>query len=272
MGPKNTSENWSASDRERVDKAPPQATRGEGLREEATSASPVQAYQKLVAGTDSWWKLIRYEVLAAWGSHVPGAVGLAFRKLFWSSLFDSARGGTVWGHGVELRHPGKMQVGQSVVIDSGSRLDAKGCDRGEFILEDDVMISRGCIISAKEGGVRFGTRSTLGANCALYSFGGVTIGPDTMVAAHCFIGGGRYDHQGRTDVPMHRQPLPGQGVEIGEDCWIGAGVTVTDGVQIGNGSVVAAGAVVLDDVPAHSIVGGVPAQRLGDRPAVQDDE
>lgn len=245
-------------------------TRGEGLRKEVTGGSPARAYRDLVAGVGSWWGLLRYELLASWGARIPGALGLAFRRLFWPRLVQEGSRSTVWGLGVELRHPGKMRVGDRVVVESDCRLDAKGCDPGAFRLADDVMISRGCVLSAKEGGLRIGRRATVGAYGVLYSFGGLDVGADTMIAAHCFLGGGRYDHRSRRDVPMHRQPLPGRGVEIGEDCWIGAGATVADGVRVGAGSVVGAGAVVLDDVPEGSIVGGVPARRIGDRPAGPD--
>ena len=46
--------------------------------------------------------------------------------------------------------------------------------------------------------------------------------------------------------------------------WLGAAAVVTDGVRIGRGAVVAAGAVVTKDVPAHTVVGGVPARVLRD--------
>ncbi len=51
-------------------------------------------------------------------------------------------------------------------------------------------------------------------------------------------------------------------VAIGEGAWIGARTVVLPGVSIGNGAVVAAGAVVTRDVPANTLVGGVPAQHL----------
>ena len=47
---------------------------------------------------------------------------------------------------------------------------------------------------------------------------------------------------------------------IGNDVWIGRGVTLMSGVRIGNGAVVAAEAVVTKDVPPYAIVGGVPAR------------
>jgi acetyltransferase-like isoleucine patch superfamily enzyme len=56
------------------------------------------------------------------------------------------------------------------------------------------------------------------------------------------------------------QGITAQGIEIGDDVWIGAGAIITDGVKIGQGAVVAAGAVVTQDVAPHHLVGGVPAR------------
>lgn len=47
---------------------------------------------------------------------------------------------------------------------------------------------------------------------------------------------------------------------IGNHVWIGQGATVLKGVTIGDGAIIAAGALVTKDIPANSIVGGVPAK------------
>lgn len=51
-------------------------------------------------------------------------------------------------------------------------------------------------------------------------------------------------------------------VEIGNDVWIGAHTLILAGVHIGDGAIVASGAVVTEDVPAYSIVGGIPAKLI----------
>ena len=47
---------------------------------------------------------------------------------------------------------------------------------------------------------------------------------------------------------------------IGNDVWVGSGVTINRRVCVGNGAILASGAVVTKDVPDYAIVGGVPAK------------
>lgn len=49
---------------------------------------------------------------------------------------------------------------------------------------------------------------------------------------------------------------------IGNDVWIGANTIIMAGVHVGNGSIIGAGAIVTKDVPAYSIVVGVPARLI----------
>ena len=49
-------------------------------------------------------------------------------------------------------------------------------------------------------------------------------------------------------------------IHIGNRVWIGAHATILAGVTVGENSIIAAGAVVTKDVPANTIVGGVPAK------------
>ncbi|UGT64098.1 CatB-related O-acetyltransferase [Nocardia asteroides] len=71
------------------------------------------------------------------------------------------------------------------------------------------------------------------------------------------IGGGWAEH---IDLLME---LPNRGdTVLGNDVWLGYGVTVMPGVRIGNGAIVAAGSVVTRDIPDYAVAGGNPARVL----------
>lgn len=52
-------------------------------------------------------------------------------------------------------------------------------------------------------------------------------------------------------------------IKINDNCFIGSESTILAGVTIGTNSIVAAGSLVNRDVPANTIVGGVPAKVIG---------
>lgn len=237
------------------------------VRPHRIGGSAFRRYQDFVVGSRSLLALLRYELLVPWGGALPGAAGLLTRRLLWPGLFDACGRGVVWGRNVVLRHPGRMRIGHRVLVDDDCLFDAKGAAPGDFELADEVVVSRHCSLTSKAGPFRLGPRVNLGVGCILAADGGLTIGADTLVAGHCYIGGGRYDPDGPPGEPMSRRSLPGAPVTIGADCWLGAGVVVLSGVTIGDGCVIGAGSVVTRDIPAHSIAVGAPARAIRTRRA-----
>ena len=57
---------------------------------------------------------------------------------------------------------------------------------------------------------------------------------------------------------------------IGNDVWIGYGVTIMPGVQIGDGAIIASKSVVIKDVAPYAVVGGNPGKEITKR--YSDDE
>ena len=59
---------------------------------------------------------------------------------------------------------------------------------------------------------------------------------------------------------------PDMGVRIGDLAWIGSNTIILPRVTIGKGAVICAGAVVTKDVEPYSVVAGVPAKKIAQRP------
>ena len=62
--------------------------------------------------------------------------------------------------------------------------------------------------------------------------------------------------------PLEREVYSKGPVIIEKNVWIGDKVTILPGVTVGQGAVIAANSVVSKDVPAFSVVGGIPAKLL----------
>lgn len=227
--------------------------------------SPIRKYQDTVIGKTDFLSSIRYEVITSLLGGLPGALGFFLRQVFYRALFAEVGCGVVFGRYLTLRHPHKIKIGHNVIIDDYCLLDAKGCEEGSFVLGNNVLISRNCILSCKEGFLKVGDNTNFGSNCSLYSVSCMDIGAHVLFAANCYLGGSMY-YFDRVDIPPIQQGSYSRGgVVVGEGCWLGADVKVLDGVRIGQGVIVGSGAVVLEDVEPFSIIAGVPAKLIRKR-------
>jgi acetyltransferase-like isoleucine patch superfamily enzyme len=110
-----------------------------------------------------------------------------------------------------------------------------------------------------------GENTFIGRGSFIQAGGGVRIGRDVLIAPGVKIWSS--DHR----FSDRRRPIRLQGhdfglVAIGDDVWIGVDAVILRGVAIGTGAIVGAGAVVTKDVAPFSIVAGVPASVIGERP------
>ena len=107
----------------------------------------------------------------------------------------------------------------------------------------------------------FGKFISLGKNvfinhaCSFLDMGGIVIEDDVLIGPKVNI-----ITENHPSNPRDRKALITKSVTIKRNVWIGAGAIILPGVTIGENSIVAAGAVVSKDVPANTIVGGIPAK------------
>lgn len=110
------------------------------------------------------------------------------------------------------------------------------------------------------GDVDIGDHTWIGPFCSLDGGGGLTIGRYCSISTGCQI----VTHDTvRWALSAGKLPYEYAPVKIGNCCFIGSHAIITKGVTIGDNCVIGAGAVVTEDVPALSIVGGVPASVIG---------
>lgn len=240
------------------------------LHEQLTDSnkSTFQRYQDLALGSSSIWYLLKYELIMLLTSWVPGALGLALRKLFYPRILGQVGSNVVFGQGVAIRHGGKITIGSGVIIDDGAVLDAKGGSNSGIQIGSDTIVSRNVVLSCKNGDISIGSGCTIGIGTLVHALEGsnVSIGDEVLLGAFSyFIGSGPY---GTEDLhkPFKKQGMfPQGGISIADNVWFGSHVQVLDGVSIGMGSIVGASTVVNKPVDEFSVVAGVPMKLIKTR-------
>ncbi|MFG3128094.1 DapH/DapD/GlmU-related protein [Streptomyces tendae] len=103
--------------------------------------------------------------------------------------------------------------------------------------------------------IRVGRNVFVNQGCRFNDVGGIEIDDDVMLGPDVSLITSGHP----LDPARRRTGITSAPIRIGRNVWIGASAMVLQGVTIGADAVVAAGAVVTRDVPARSVVAGVPA-------------
>jgi acetyltransferase-like isoleucine patch superfamily enzyme len=107
----------------------------------------------------------------------------------------------------------------------------------------------------------FGRFTQIGKNvfinhaCSFLDMGGITLEDHVLIGPKVNL-----ITENHPLDPANRRALICKPIVIKRNAWIGAAATILPGVTIGENAIVAAGAVVSRDVPANTVVGGIPAK------------
>lgn len=105
--------------------------------------------------------------------------------------------------------------------------------------------------------IHLGERAFINSGCHFQSQGGIWVGENALVGHDVVVA--TLNHRFK---PEERAMCDAAPVRIGRGAWIESNSCLLAGVTVGDYAVVAAGAVVTKDVPAMTIVGGVPAKPI----------
>ncbi len=153
-------------------------------------------------------------------------------------------GNSLLGINVRFIYPQYMYIGD-------------GCSIGDYA-------ELGCNNSiTKNPKLRIGDGVTIGNRVHIACANKIIIGDHCIISRQTLITDNAHGASSREIfeiAPMSR-PLISHGPVIIEDnVWIGEKASVMPNVRIGKGAIVAANAVVTKDVPAYSVVAGIPAR------------
>ena len=109
----------------------------------------------------------------------------------------------------------------------------------------------------------FGKNITIGKNvfinacCHFQDQGGITLGDGCLIGHNVVFATLNHGFAPTDRVSLYPAPIV-----LGKNVWVGSNSTLLQGIRIGDNAVIGAGSVVTKDVPANTIVGGVPARIL----------
>lgn len=182
-------------------------------------------------------------------THFPGGAGFLLRRFYYGRKFNSMGKNVLIDVGVTVAGPQNISVGDYTWIDAGVTLTA-------------VI---GTLTIGKR--VHVAPQAILASSCSLeiHDYVGIAAGARIYAGSEVPNGGKRMCGP---MIPERYKSFRREPVILEKDSFIGANATVLPGVRVGEGGVVGANSLVTKDVPAWTVVLGVPAKEVRKRAKV----
>lgn len=95
----------------------------------------------------------------------------------------------------------------------------------------------------------------INSGCCFQDQGGIELGDGCLIGHQVVFA--TLNHDPDPEKRANMTPAP---IRLGRRVWVGSHATILSGVTVGDNAIIAAGAVVTRDVPADTVVAGVPAR------------
>jgi acetyltransferase-like isoleucine patch superfamily enzyme len=132
--------------------------------------------------------------------------------------------------------------------------------RGSFFGTNVLINCGGEDWSEKNGFFICGINCFFGPNSVIFAAGGIEIFDNVLISPSVNIISHQHNYRG--EKPYSTEKNIYKKITIHNNVWIGSNATILPGTTIGENSIIAANAVVIKDIPANVMVGGIPAKIL----------
>lgn len=132
-----------------------------------------------------------------------------------------------------------MNVGKSSYVSMNVRILNLALSKEQITIGDNCMINPGVLLDGRVGKIVIGNNVDIARDVYIYTA----------------------QHDPHSDL----HSIKSGDVIIEDYAWIASRVTILPNVRLGHGCVIACGAVVTKDVEKLSMVGGIPAKKIGER-------
>lgn len=161
-------------------------------------------------------------------------------------------------HPTSRVHP-TADIEDDVSVGAGTAIWHRAHVRTGARIGADCVIGGGVYIDA---GVAIGDRVKIQSGALVYH--GVTVDDDVFIGPGAILTNDRFPRATRPDGGLATaDDWEVSPIQLQRGCSIGAGAIVVGGCDVGSYALVGAGAVVTRTVPAHALIAGNPARRIG---------
>ncbi|MDW4573867.1 acyltransferase [Microbacterium sp. M3] len=211
------------------------------------------------AGQSDVGSTVKMPQLLGWYAR-KGAVP-ALRGLWYRLWLGSAPFPLFIGRAVTIHYARRVRVGAGFYLGDSSRvlaLSVEGVTIGNRVtIRENAWIQ--CASSLRNPGIAL----TIGDGTYIGPYSVIGVGGPIIIGERCQFGAGVTLIAENHEVTAHgvsAHDVIRKGITIGSGTWIGHRATVLDGVELGENCVVGAGAVVTRSFPAGTTLVGVPAR------------
>ena len=175
--------------------------------------------------------------------YIPGRIGYFFRSFYLKKRVLKTFHNNRFETGLRIEFPKNIELGSN----SFFGLDCK-------------------IYASELSKVKLGSGITFNSNVMINArgIGSIIVGDNVLIGPNSVLRSCNHSSD-ILDKPIKNQGMKCGTITIKDNVWIGSNCVILPNCLIGEGSIIAAGAVVTKDVPANSVVGGVPAKFIKKR-------